>query len=189
MNVTYPVEFDDQTNVVEPLDPDRESAVTVRTADLIREACAQFALAPQIVPVRFDLRGRCAGMFRVKKGRAEIRFNPWIFARYFEDNLASTVPHEVAHYVVYRLFPNRRVKPHGIEWRNVMYALGAEPTVTCNYDLSGLPRRQLKRFTYQCRCRTHELTSIRHNRITAGRSRYHCQVCREPLVHVDSPKK
>ncbi len=52
-----------------------------------------------MVPVRFELQGRAAGMYRVHKGERVIRYNPYIFSKYFDDSLANTVPHEVAHYI------------------------------------------------------------------------------------------
>ncbi len=132
------------------------------------------------VPVLFNLSGRSAGMYRRVNGRGEIRYNPHVFDRYFVDNLANTVPHEVAHYVVDKMY-RRRVRPHGPEWRAVMVEFGVEPSVRCDYDISGLPQRRQRRFPYICGCREHLLSATRHNRIQSRRSTYYCRDCGSSL--------
>jgi SprT protein len=154
----------------------------------VTAACVQAAreiyardFAP--VEVRFDLSGTAAGMYRVTGPRRCIRYNPWIFARYFEDSLAETVPHEVAHYVVDCLFGLRRVRPHGAEWKGVVQALGASGRASACYDLSGLPLRRQRRFPYRCRCRIHQLSACRHHRVQRGESHYLCRYCHSQMVY------
>lgn len=133
------------------------------------------------VPVYFDLKGRAAGMYKVNNAKKMIRYNPYIFARYFDENLSSTVPHEVAHYVVDVLYGLKNTKAHGKEWKNIMALLNADDNVTCHFNLEGLPTRQYQRFDYSCSCRTHELTRIRHNRILKG-AKYLCRYCKQELL-------
>lgn len=133
------------------------------------------------IEVRFDLRGRTSGMFCHRNKISFIRYNSAIFARHFDESLAQTVPHEVAHYVVFECFA-KRAKPHGEEWKSVMRAFEVPAAVTCKLDLSGLPQRTFKRFPYKCACATHQLTSIRHNRIIQGIRQYGCPKCHQPLV-------
>ena len=135
-----------------------------------------------IIPVHFNLRGRAAGMYRVRDREREIRYNPYLFAKYFDDNLTNTVPHEVAHYIIDCCYGLRRVRPHGREWQQLMRRFGVEPEVTCRYDLSGVPQRRQKRFEYRCECRSHQLTTIRHNKVQRGKASYLCKVCRQPLA-------
>lgn len=116
-------------------------------------------------------------MYVVKKGVAEIRYNPYIFAKYFEENLADTVPHEVAHYIADRLYGIRCIRPHGPEWRTIMQVFEANSRASCRYDLSGIPQRKERRHSYQCQCRVHELSARRHNAIGGGRMQYRCQHC------------
>lgn len=134
-----------------------------------------------VIPVVFDLQGRAAGMYRVTRGLRVIRYNPAIFARYYQDNLQQTVPHEVAHYVTDIVSGNTNVRPHGPEWRQMMTSFGVAARATCQYDLAGLPQRNMQRFSYQCDCRHHQLSAIRHNRIQRGHTYYVCQHCRTPL--------
>jgi SprT protein len=135
-----------------------------------------------MLPIQFDLKGRTAGMYRVFRAQQVIRFNPYLFAKYFEENLTTTVPHEVAHYVVDSVYGHGNVKPHGAEWVTTMRALGGEPAVYCEFDLTGIPVRRYRRYEYHCSCGVHELTSIRHKRIQTDRMRYFCRRCRDELV-------
>jgi SprT protein len=138
------------------------------------------------IPVIFDLRGKTSGMYVVRghwKNHKEqkIRYNPAIFARHFEESCATTIPHEVAHHICYELH-GKKAKPHGMEWREIMHAFGVPAETTCKLDLSDIPQKQFKRFEYICNCGSHQLTSVRHNRIKRGQSRYACPKCHQLLV-------
>ena len=165
-----------------PIDAPQQARVRQATQTCVTHASGLFERDFVVPPVHFDLTGRATGQYRVLRGDAMIRYNPFIFARYFEDNLNETVPHEVAHFVVDQLWGLRRVRAHGAEWQSVMRALGAEPRATACYDLTGLPVRRQRRFAYRCACNTHQLTTCRHNRVQRGQARYHCRQCGQPLV-------
>ena len=173
---------------IEPIDAERQLAVRRETDSCLQRAGVICRREFTPVPVTFDLRGRSAGMYRVRHGRRSIRYNPWIFAKYFEENLAVTVPHEVAHYVTDMLYGWHRVRPHGVEWQTVMRALGVEPRACGDYDLSGVPVRRQRRFTYACGCTTHRLTTQRHNKIHRGTAGYRCRHCGAPLVFAGQPE-
>ncbi len=135
------------------------------------------------VPVEFDLAGRTAGMFKLVGRRGWIRYNPWIFGKYFAENLSDTVPHEVAHFIVYELYGTRGIKPHGRQWRAVMDEFGADQGVTFNLDLEGIPQRQQRTHPYRCDCRVHEVSSTRHNRVLQGVGEYRCRICGSDLFY------
>ncbi|HHJ15088.1 MAG TPA: metallopeptidase (SprT family) [Gammaproteobacteria bacterium] len=166
----------------QPIDAPQQAQVRQATLACVARAAGLFEREFVAPPVQFDLIGRAAGQYRVLRGDVSIRYNPFIFARYFEDNLNETVPHEVAHFVVDQLWGLRRVRAHGAEWQSVMRALGVEPRATARYDLTGLPGRRQRRFAYRCACNTHQLTTCRHNRVQRGKARYHCRRCGQPLV-------
>jgi SprT protein len=168
--------------IIQPLDVQRQEQVRRATAACVRRAAQSFEFALQPIAVTFDLTGSAAGMYRVRRGERVIRYNPYIFAKYFENNLAVTVPHEVAHYVADCLYGLRNIRPHGEEWKAVMRSLGAEPRVTARYDLSGVPVRRQRRFSYYCECDTHQLSACRHNRIQRGQSSYLCRRCGSAIV-------
>ena len=169
--------------MIEPIGAAERRRVMAETEHYLRLAGQLFGRTFEPVPVLFDLRGGSAGMFRAAGRECWIRYNPWIFAKYFEENLQGTVPHEVAHYVVHELYRRRRsVKPHGAEWRAVMDAFGADPGVTFQLDLAGIPQRRQRTHSYRCDCRTHQLSTTRHNRIQRDGVRYHCRYCSGTLL-------
>lgn len=134
------------------------------------------------IEIRFDLIGQVAGMYCVRHDTRWIRYNPFLFAKYFNDNLANTIPHEVAHYVVEQLYGFRGIKPHGQQWRQIMRKLGAEPSRTSDYDLEGIPHRRQRTYSYQCQCRQHQLSTRRHNKIQRQGILYICRYCDQTLV-------
>lgn len=167
--------------MIEPLSDSAETEVRTLTRDYIDRAESLYGRRFANIAVHFDLKGSSAGLFMVNGKDCLIRYNPWIFAKYPRENRESTVPHEVAHYIVHRVHGMHRVKPHGVEWQQLMAAFEADASVTCNFDLEGIPRRQERRFAYFCDCRKHELSTRRHNAILRGKGRYECRVCRSEL--------
>ena len=169
------------TATIATLSAAQRTEVVAATADWVARARGLYGAPLPDIPVRFDLRGQSAGMYRVRGERREIRYNPLVFARWYAENLADTVPHEVAHYVVEHRH-GRRAKPHGAEWRAVMAAFGVAAQRTCDFDFSELPVRRERRFRYRCACTEHQLSATRHHRVLRGQSRYHCRGCAGELV-------
>lgn len=169
--------------MVEPIGREQQQLVRRHTAFYISQAENIFGRDFPRIPVLFDLRGTSAGMFRLHGEHCAIRYNPWIFGKYFEENLHDTVPHEVAHYVVYAVYGDRRIKPHGPQWQSVMARFGAEPQATFDLDLEGVPQRRQRTHPYRCSCREHELSTTRHNRVQRGRGSYQCVECQDELVY------
>ena len=161
---------------IEPIGPRQRREVLEETERYI--ALAEELLERRFarIPVRFDLRGQAAGMFRAAPDGLCIRYNPWLFARHYIDNLRDTVPHEVAHYIVHQTC-RRRVRPHGPQWQALMEAFGANPEVRHSQDLTGVPSRRQQRHSYQCECREHAVSSTRHNRVQRGEAEYRCRYC------------
>lgn len=168
-------------SLLEPIDSHQRAQVLRATEVCLARAEELFGRRFPPIPVAFDLRGRSAGMYRVRGGARCIRYNPYIFAKYFADGLSQTVPHEVAHYVTDLLYGLRRVRPHGREWRDVMRRLGGEPRATGRYDLDGVPLRTQRRFAYRCGCTEHQLSTRRHHAVCRGEARYLCRRCRAEL--------
>lgn len=169
-----------------------EAMALIRQAvrDAWRRACRHYGLGPLPEPtLDFSLRGKMAGQagWRVKSlGRRKqaqdfrLRFNLEAYALHPADMLDDTVPHEIAHLVVVARFGPGR-KPHGPEWQEVMReCFGLAPRRT--HQLALTPARNVERcFIYACKCREHQLTSIRHERVRRGRSIYSCKSCGEML--------
>lgn len=168
--------------MVEPIDTPFQERVISTTLQFIIRAESLYDRSFRPIPVSFDIKGRTAGMYRVRNGQAEIRYNPYLFSKFPEDNLATTVPHEVAHYVTDQVFGLRSIRPHGKEWKDLMQEFGCDANRTSDFDLHGIPVRKEARHLYQCACGTHQLTRRRHNRILRENIFYLCKTCREKLV-------
>ena len=175
--------------VISPLSIEQQQLVVQQTRRYIQQAVELFNLKDKAVEICFNLKGRSAGMYRVRYGKGlifsrqqrEIRYNPYIFSKFFDDNFATTIPHEVAHYVTDIIYGLKNIKPHGKEWKAVMRAFDADASVTADYDLSGIPLKKLSAYTYRCACREHQLSSIRHNKIIKRRYKYYCNYCKQML--------
>lgn len=171
-----------QKTALQPLDRQQRQLVIKATNAYVAKASQLWGRVFAPLPVCFDLRGRAAGMYRVRNGQREIRYNPYIFAKYYDAGMTQTVPHEVAHYVVDVLYGLRRVRPHGREWQQVMRSLGAEPRATASFDLTGVPVRRQQRFNYVCACdEALALSARRHNAVRRGTARYYCRRCGQQL--------
>lgn len=163
------------------LDDARRAIVVAATAARVAEAARRYGIALAPPRVLFDLKGAGVGMYVGDPSGARIRYNPWLFAQYFEDNLRDTVAHEVAHYVVDVRHRRRRVRPHGPEWRRIMLDFGVEPAVRHDFDTRCVPLRRQRRFAWYCRCGEHALTTVRHRRMLQRRAVYTCRRCGQPL--------
>ena len=168
--------------LINPITDQQKRQIVDKTSDCIQQVNKIYTTKIKPIEIKFDLTGRCSGMYMVKNSHRKIRYNPYIFSKYFDDGLATTIPHEVSHYASDIIYGIRNIKPHGIEWKSIMQSLGVEPSVTGDYDLSGIPVKRQQRFEYNCGCMSHKLTTTRHNKILDGRARYLCQKCKSPII-------
>jgi SprT protein len=165
-----------------PLSSRQCTLITTETQRFIDQTHQHFSLKPRQVSISFDVKGSAWGYFAKKGNNYFIRYNPFLFGRYFEEGIKDTIPHEVAHYAVTRLTPHQRCKPHGNEWQSVMALFGIEnPSVTHQSDMTGIPCRRQRRFSYVCRCGKVELSATRHNRLQHHGAKYICRKCGQPL--------
>jgi SprT protein len=158
-----------------------------RSRYLLHEAEQWLELAMPDTEIRFDLGGTSAGQARVTgTSTALIRYNPTLLCLHPTEFIKETVAHEVAHVVAFvRHGPG--IRPHGPEWKGVMHRFGVEPSRCHGYDVSWLRTRSLQRFAYSCGCRTHQISSIRHNRVRNHGIIYLCRFCRQPLRPAPDP--
>ncbi|HIP67025.1 MAG TPA: metallopeptidase [Chromatiales bacterium] len=163
-----------------PLTLAQQNTVINQTHALIEQANRLFDLRLKPINVLFDIRGSAWGYYvRIQRDRL-IRYNPWLFEKYFTEGMNDTVPHEVAHYVVDMRY-RKHCKPHGAEWREVMQLFGVtQPRATSRHGLDGLPVRRQQRFRYACACQKHEISTTRHRRILRGQQ-YLCRRCHEAI--------
>ena len=174
---------------IKPIGLDDQQQVVEQTEHFIRLGGELLGREFDYIPVYFDLKGRTAGMYKVAgRGRRiqrQIRYNPWIFAKYYENNLTVTVPHEVAHYLVDCVYGLRNVRPHGSEWKAVMSSFGIDNRATSTFDLGGIPTRRQQQIDYHCGCKAHQLGIRRHNKVARGEANYLCRYCGEVLRLVE----
>ncbi len=167
--------------IITPIGTDQQKLVISETLKYIQSASDIFHHQFKPINVSFNLTGMASGMFCVKNAVPQIRYNPYIFAKHFTYSLSNTVPHEVAHYIIYSLFGLKAARPHGREWKDLMLQFGAEPNRTNSLNLDGISTRRQKRHRYRCDCREHLISSRRHNKITDGTARYFCRSCKTSL--------
>lgn len=174
-------------NPVTPIGEHQQQQVIAEVERYVAWGGEHFGRVFPAVPVLFDLKGTACGMYKLWRDRRVIRFNPWIFARYYEDSLATTVPHEVAHYLTDMVYGLRHIRPHGAEWKRLMAVFGADDSVRSDYSLEGIPRRTMSRHAYRCNCRVHQLSALRHGRVLRGLSQYRCRACGDMLCPAGKP--
>ncbi len=74
---------------VKSIDDAQRQCVIDETIACIHKADDLFNQSFELIPVSFDLMGRAAGMYRVRNGQRVIRYNPWLFARYYSGSPAD----------------------------------------------------------------------------------------------------
>lgn len=99
---------------------------------------------------------------------------------HLNDMLEDILPHELAHIISVDRWGIILGRGHKTAWKNTMTILGVEPKRCHSMNLTGVKTRKRKYFTYRCNCRTHEVSSIAHNRIKRG-AVYTCRFCKSHL--------
>jgi len=104
-------------------------AIKAKVQECIRTAESKFGITMPYIQIRFDLRGRAAGMAgmvrRMSGNQYYLRFNIQhiqLGGQTYQHLLNDTVPHEVAH-TVCQAFPSMG-KNHDAGWKQVCVALG-----------------------------------------------------------------
>jgi len=121
-----------------------------------------------------------------------INLNLALLNEYKELYISDTVVHEFCHALVHNKFPNHRngykkIMPHGREFKAFCSWFGLEGrATTSSYKDSKTikPKRKRVTFIYSCGCRTHELSSIRHNKVLNKGTEYYCNKCKNLLQAV-----
>jgi len=135
----------------------------------------------------FSLKGRVAGM---ATGGREINLNMGFVAKYAQDMIEQTVPHEVAHcWLTAQRHPSHvrqpqisyfcrtRRSPHGPEFMRVLGELGGRMERTHNYDVTDVQTKKQNRWEWKCKgCgKIFNVTTTLHNKMLRGQARFHPQ--------------
>ncbi len=146
--------------------------------------------------IQWNVRGMRAGIFSVrivpgKKPEIALRFNVGILRMVGEEAFRSTLAHEYAHAIVYRMVGRKKksgssseeTRPHGSIWRNLMILYG-HPPIRC-HDYPALPVHARRTFNYRCGdCRQEfRLGVVRHERLKKKPGYLVCGKCRGNLRH------
>lgn len=127
----------------------------------------------------FSIKGMsCCG--RANRRENKIYINMQIAIRNFED-FKDTIIHEYAHLLdnkVYQQFS------HGPTWKSIMVNLGGNPKSKAKgLNMEGIEKaRKTTSYDYECACRIHTLSSVRHNKIKNKKMTYSCKNCKTNLV-------
>lgn len=162
-------------------------AIALRADECLQQCATLYRAArrgSQYPEIRFDLRGQTAGqcVWRPRKPPL-LRFNMALAERHPEDFLTTTVAHEVAHFVTAACYG--KVRPHGVEWQAVMRHLGISSPSRCHtYQIDEGSVRQQRRWDYQCDCRTHQVSTTRHKRMSEQGRQYLCRQCGSALFRM-----
>lgn len=148
-----------------------------------------------IPQIRYETKGRAAGLACWNHGKPYININPILLNENVEQMVTQTVPHEVAHIVVFEMYGDsalrtgwgkrRTVAPHGYEWQQVMRVFGLNPDRCHNMDVSSIKKlkKSYVEYVYKCSCKQHIVSSIVNKRITNGKN-YRCRECGNRLEYV-----
>ena len=138
---------------------------------------------PKIV---YDLKGQVAGQAWYVENK--LRLNATALKNYRNDFIEQTVGHEVAHLLAFRKH-GAYIKPHGLEWKNVMRLFKLPPTRCHTYELPSA--RAVTRKLYVCeRCgKETGVTQYKHNRWLRGEISFRCKPCDGKVVWAKTAKK
>lgn len=161
--------------------PDTVALLIRKAAALECCGASHAGLTPHPPRLVFDLRGTRAGS---SDSAGTIRLNPVLLRENTAAFMALTLPHEVAHWIVFRWRPG--ASPHGVEWRQVMAWLGAPAQRCHDFDVTRARLKTGRRYAYRCACRQHTLGAVAHRRSQTGRTIYRCRVCGSVLRPLDT---
>jgi predicted SprT family Zn-dependent metalloprotease len=92
------------------------------------------------VPVTFDLKGTTAGRAWCHRTKPKVQLNPTLLRENPAAFLHRTLGHEAAHLVAHAKF-GYDIKPHGEEWKKVMWSLGLDNTRCHKFSTKNVPTK------------------------------------------------
>lgn len=136
-----------------------KSQVNARVNHFIDRANALYGRKMPYPAVTFDVKGTCGGT--ANGSQWKVSFNAILLKENWEEYMNDTIPHEVAHLVVYELYgvEYRRTRTgrvqrisHGPRWKGVMRDFGCEPKRTHDMDVSNARQGKRTKTKYLYRC-------------------------------------
>ena len=146
--------------------------IKAKVAECVERANRTFNITLPNVTVRFDLKGRAAGIAMVRYGQYILRFNVNHMAlggKTWEHLLNDTVPHEVAHLVCY--FNPMLGSRHDNGWKRVCIALGGNGQRCYSEEDAPEAHAAMRPYVYTTTNGTKcPVTPALHKKIQAGRT-------------------
>lgn len=166
-----------------PSDVQQEISKKIENCFLIAERFYQKSFTRPI-DIIFKRSGTTAGHCNYSK--KELMFQLDLAEHNATEFINQIVPHEVAHYIQRAVYGyNANVKTHGREWKFIMSRVfNIRPDRCHAFDTSVTKTKRKKRFEYRCNCKSHEITSIMHNRMLLNKKRYMCCLCRTEISFI-----
>ena len=132
--------------------------------------------------IEYFHKGRKAG--HAKSYAWTVGFNAGLLEDNLQRYMVRTIPHEVAHLVVFavhgQLYKNGKRDSHGEKFIEQMEAFGCETTRCHTMDTSkvALPKRKTTKYTVKCSCGwTGQVGKVRANKIARGAIYEHSKKC------------
>lgn len=120
------------------------------------------------VDIRYDLRGRAAGMACCRRSRLTgeasefvLRFNVEALQKDWVNMVKDTIPHEVAHIVAYA-HPHLGARNHNRQWQAIAQAMGSTGERCHTMQLT--PAKRRNRFRYVLESGTVVITGPKHHK-------------------------
>ncbi len=159
---------------------DLKHKISIRVTECLRIVESKIGQSFELPEIRLNLKGYQAG--QAIPGHWLLRFNAPMAKQDPERFVYEVSAHEVAHLVTYRVW---QTLDHGPDFKKVMNWLNVDASRSHNFEAQ--PSRKIRRYKYFCACSTHNLSSIRHNRISKGQV-YKCVKCGDALSPIYTKK-
>lgn len=161
-----------------------QTAIEKRVEECYQIAEAFYRRQFQRPNVRFSLGTTTAG--NAHYNRNQLNFNVVLAFENQEEYFTQVVPHEVAHIISVKLYGILNGSGHGVQWAGVMReCFGLKPD---QYHLMDTSTVKAKRgepvFKYQCSCKVHKISGIKHRQMQVGRSPLRCVKCKGTLSFI-----
>ncbi len=132
------------TKTVALLSDELRNKVEARVKEVLALAKKKYKMEFEFPSIRYDIKSWMGGL--AYANRNLIRLNLILLVENKEDYIKNTVAHEVAHLVARKAFKkridgkNKRIMPHGLEWKDVMATFNIPADVKHTYDCSSIER-------------------------------------------------
>jgi SprT protein len=129
--------------------------------------------------------GRTGG--KAWPGKNMIELNKHFLQTERDKVIGKTLPHELAHLVVFHLFPYAK-QAHGPEFKRVLDSIHVDNSTYHTMKVADIKDESLKirdkvRYLYRCGCpgMQHKLTAQQHKKLQSGRVGMTCRRCRQNI--------